>query len=375
MATPKCPYFGTCGGCTLQNLSKEEQAGKKLNAVKLLLESRGINAPTSIASANEYEYRNRMDFVFCDEGVGLRERENWNKLVQIKQCAISNTKLNKILTELWTWSLREKPDAFKLKSKAGTFKYAVIRAPQNTQDSCVTIILNKNSSKIEDAKKLIQLFAKTTTAHSINIGYVEDANDVSVSDELESVKGEKTFTEKLLDKTFTYSSQAFAQNNTRMAEEMIKHVQMIVDKDDKPTDLLIDLYGGAGTFGISLAHLFKETIVIDNNEENIKSALHNIKLNKVKADARFADAKALSEYKERNYTLIVDPPRAGMHPSVLREIVRQLPKEIVYISCNPLKMAEELAILKNQYLIESVKLFDLFPQTEHVEAIAHLRLA
>lgn len=368
MATPKCPYFGTCGGCTLQNLSKQEQADKKLNAVKLLLESRGINTPVTIISANEYGYRNRMDFIFCEEGLGLRERENWKKLVQIKQCPISNTKLNTILRELWDFSLNEKPDAFNIQTGKGTFKYAVIRAPEHTTDSCVTFIVSKNGDK-ENVKKLAGAFAKTTSAKSVIIGYVDDKSDVSVSCELEIIKGTATFTEKLLDKTVTYSSQAFAQNNTRMAEEMIKHAQTLVSKND----LLIDLYGGAGTFGISLADKFKETIIIDNNEGNIKSAQHNIEQNKVNANARFSDACALSEYKGKKYTLIVDPPRAGMHQKVLREIVRQLPNEIIYISCNPSKLAEELAILKQQYTAESVKLFDLFPQTEHVEGIAHLK--
>lgn len=368
MTAPKCPYFGTCGGCTLQNLTKKEQTDKKLNTVKMLLESRGINNQLTIEGASEYGYRNRMDFIFCEEGLGLRERENWKKLVQVKQCAISNDKLNKLLRELWDFCLIEKPDAFNIQTGKGTFKYAVIRSPENTADSCLTFIVSKNADK-ENAKKLAGAFAKKTGANSVIIGYVDDKSDVSVSDELEIIKGTETFTEKLLDKTFTYSSQSFAQNNTRMAEEMIKHVKTIISKNDT----LIDLYGGAGTFGISLADKFKETIIIDNSEGNIKSAQHNIAQNKVNASARFADASVLSEYKGRNYTLLVDPPRAGMHPKVLREIVRQLPNEIIYVSCNPAKMAEELAILKQQYSIESVKLFDLFPQTEHVEAIARLK--
>lgn len=366
METPRCPYFGTCGGCAQQNVAYNTQVEQKKQRVTNYFRARGITLPeVSTHSDNAYNYRNRMDFVFTKEGLGLREKGDWKKLLHVAQCPISNAKLNQLLNEVNEWFTAVKPDVFDVKATTGTFRYAVIRAPEHTTDSAITFVLNRDSPVLEAQKRLVLEFAKTTSAKNVLIGTVISKTDMSISDDATVVKGNSHVTEKLLGKTMTYHSQAFFQNNTKMAEQMIEHARKEIGRGKT----LIDLYGGAGTFGVSLADLFEKTIIIDNVAGNIEQAKKNIVHNKANAEARCADANVLSEYSGE-ITLLVDPPRVGLHPKVLAAIKQLRPKTLVYISCNPEQLAKEATLLG--YDVKTLGVFDLFPQTEHVEAIATL---
>lgn len=366
MTQPRCPYFGTCGGCAQQNVAYDTQVEQKKKRVTNYFLARGIALPNVSAHFDTaYNYRNRMDFVFTKDGLGLREKGEWKKLLHVAQCPISNAKLNSLLKEVNEWFTAVKPDVFDVKSTTGTFRYAVIRAPEHTDDSAITFILNRDSPILEAQKKLVLEFAKTTSAKNVLIGTVISKTDMSIADDAAPIKGNAFVTEKLLGKTMTYHSQAFFQNNTIMAEKMIEHVKKEIGRGKT----LIDLYGGAGTFGVTLADNFEKTIIIDNVAGNIEQARANIANNKVHAEARCADANVLSEYSGE-LTLLVDPPRAGLHPKVISAIKQLRPKTLVYISCNPEQLAKEATLLG--YEVKTLGVFDLFPQTEHVEAIATL---
>ncbi|MBI4146742.1 23S rRNA (uracil(1939)-C(5))-methyltransferase RlmD [Candidatus Woesearchaeota archaeon] len=367
MEEPPCPYFGTCGGCTSQHIEYEEQVKKKTEFVQKLFPK----VPIRTTFDQPYHYRNRMDFTFTKKGIGLREKGSWEKLLPIEQCPISNEQLNTRLAEVQQWTKNNPVNPFDVVTQTGTLKYVVIRTPRNTNS--ITFILNKESPNMEEQIMLIKKFAETTTAKNILIGTIGAKTDMSISEELTVIKGDEMLSETLCNKTITYHSQAFFQNNTKMAEKMIEHVKELAignsQLDVRKT--LVDLYGGAGTFGICLADRFDKTIIIDNSKQNITCAQQNIVANKLtNTFAICADAKALADHTEE-ITLIVDPPRAGLHPKVIKTINQLKPKTIIYISCNPKQMAQDIARL-TEYKIDSLAVFDLFPQTEHVEAVAKL---
>lgn len=373
MQQPLCPYFGTCGGCSSQDVAYTEQLARKKSFVLEELKKNNIAVTdVSVLSADPYGYRNRMDFAFVKEGVGLRKKGRWDDIIQIKHCPISNKKLNMLLAEVTAFAQQEAIDAFDVRTNIGTLKYAVIRTPEHGPSS-ISFILNTDSPRFEEQIALVKTFAANTTATNVVIGTVNAVTDMSVSDHIIVVKGASTLFETILGKTITYSSQAFFQNNTHMAETMVQHCKEILTHTSENT-LLIDLYGGAGTFGICLANTFSETHIIDNVQSNINCAQKNIEANKlINARATCADAKILSTYIGKNATLIIDPPRAGLHKKVITAINALKPKTIIYISCNPAQMAKELPQLIN-HEAKSVAVFDLFPQTPHIETIAHLEL-
>jgi 23S rRNA (uracil-5-)-methyltransferase RumA len=372
-----CKYFGECGGCSLQNIPYETQLNNKKELITKLLNitnTKDIN----IFSSSSLEYRNRMDFVFNDIGIGFRQKNKWHKFVDIEKCNISNKKLNDLLAEVRTHFAKE--DNFNFKSKTGTYKYALIRTPG--KDSLISFVVNKNSQNLQQAIQKIKDFAKITSANNILITYVPLQSDISFSSDYEIIKGSDTLTEEILGYQFKFSAQGFFQNNSKIANMIQDYVQKLLinyitqDEYKSKNYSLLDLYGGVGTFGIINSKLFSRTYIVEIDPNCIASAKENILLNNCKnVNVINIDAKNISAI-EALLTLgplfvITDPPRAGMSDETLFYINRVLPKVIMYVSCNPVSLAKDLLKL-SEYTIKSVAVFDIFPQTEHIETIVEL---
>ena len=150
--------------------------------------------------------------------------------------------------------------------------------------------------------------------------------------------------------------------------------------DLTPDDLVYDLYSGAGTISIYLAERVKQVVGVELLEEAVANAKANAEANGVEnvtfaqGDMRDLFAPDFIEAHGRPDVLIVDPPRAGLHPRVVEQIGKLRPERFVYVSCNPQSQARDLALLQDIYHVEQVQPVDLFPHTHHVEAVAQLRL-
>jgi len=324
-----------------------------------------------VFSDEEWLYRNRMDMTFTPEGIGFREKGKWWKALPVAECVISNKKLNELNKEICDF-FGPNYDSFNVKSHEGTFKYAVIRTPQN--DSSVSIVLNKQSPNLAEAEEKVRQFAKKTTANNVLITYCKAKSSQSIGEEYEVVKGSDFLEEYIMGKTFHYSAQGFFQNNSVMAEKMHEYVHELLKshKSDKYASLL-DLYGGVGAFGIINADLFHKVISVESFEGCTVAANENIKRNELKnVEAICMDAKRLKQVKfpEDQY-IITDPPRSGMSQETIIEINKLKPKVLIYISCNVEQLGKDLPKLK-EYKIKSAAIFDLFPQTNHMESVIEL---
>jgi 23S rRNA (uracil-5-)-methyltransferase RumA len=376
---PLCPYFGDCGGCSAQHIEYKTQIENKKNFVIGELQRYGIEFPKDVPVNHHepYFYRNRMDFIFFENGLGLRRRQKWNKIIPIKKCYISNDKLNKLLEEVWDWfeSNQSKLDVFDIHRKRGCLKYAVIRAPENSEDSTISFALNEESTKLGEHTDLIREFAEQSSAKNVVISRVLPKPDTSIGDDVFAVKGDVNVEEILLGKSLKFNSQAFFQNNTKMTEKMIRRCKDIFEKYETEDKFFVDLYGGAGTFGVTIADIFKKTMIIDISAANIEMAKKNIEANSLEnAEAICDDASVINKYdiEKKNLFMILDPPRSGMHPKALKEVVLLEPEVLIYISCNPKQLPKDLKKLTPYYDVKSVEVFDLFPQTVHVETVVEL---
>ena len=256
MTSPLCPYFGSCGGCTSQNIEYQTQLDNKLKIV-----SRNIGLPEAeikTFSDNPYSYRNRMDFIFHQRGLGLRRRGDWRSIVDVEKCAISNDKLNILLQEVRDFF--HDVDSFDIRRKSGAFRYALIRTPSGS--SSISFVLNENSMKIAQATERIQEYSKKSSADNIIITFVPKDTDNSISEDFYVVKGRDMLSENFLGRDFEYSVQGFFQNNTEMAQKMHEYVRSLVKSYGTSAMVLLDLYWGVGTFGINNADLFKKIIII-----------------------------------------------------------------------------------------------------------------
>jgi len=383
-AVPLCPYFGQCGGCSAQHIAYATQVKNKQKlvaiAVGLPIDEENLQK-IEVFTDEPYFYRNRMDLIFHPGGIGFRKAEKHMTIIDIEQCVISDKRLNVLIKEIRDFFLRETNnniDAFNQQRMSGTFKYAVIRTP--TISSSISFVLNTQSTKIDEATHLIEKFAKQTTADSVLIAYVDKERDIALSEDFVVTKGSDMIREKMLDKELIYSTQAFFQNNSKMAQKMVEYVRNIIaNYPNHEKYSLLDLYGGVGTFGICIADLVKSTHIVESSQQAIDAANQNIKSNNAKnTTAQVLDAmqvKKLAGKPQLAAPLIVitDPPRSGMHQKAIEALnVTLAPELLIYISCNPQQLEKELPRFTN-YEIVKTAMFDLFPQTNHCEAVVVLK--
>jgi len=367
---PKCKYFGKCGGCATQHLPYKVQLGNKK---KRLSQTIGFEE-VQVFSDEPWHYRNRMDMAFVKEGIGFREKGKWWSLLRVEDCPISNHRLNELNKEVCAFFGRD-IDAFDVKKRTGTFKYAVIRTPQ--KDSCISFVLNKDSTRLSEAVSQVEDFAKKTTANNILITYTGSKSSQSIGEDYIVVKGSELLEETLLGKTFRYSAQGFFQNNSVMAEKMHDYVHGLFRGYGIPKYAhLLDLYGGVGAFGIINADLFNKVTSVESYEGCTVAAQANMELNGIKnMEAVCMDAKRLKQVSlpDKDLYVITDPPRSGMHPETIIQLRKLKPKALIYISCNVEQLGKDLPKLTD-YKIKSAALFDLFPQTNHMESVIELVL-
>lgn len=383
MREPKCPYFALpdtgfrdkCGGCVTQHIPYEVQLDNKKKRLAHAVKFDDLPAGrqgVQVFSGDEFAYRNRMDMVFTEEGIGFRQKKSWRWRVDIKQCAISNNRLNELMTEV-----REHfadADDFEPKEHTGTYRYAVIRTPQN--DSSISFVLNKDSSKCGQAVERIKEFAEKTSANNILVTYMPAKTDMSYGEDFIVIKGSDMLTEILMDRTFHYSAQGFFQNNHAMAEKMHRYTHEILKSYDAKSKYghLLDLYGGVGTFGIINADLFKSVTTVESFEGCVEAAKANIELNKAKnVEAVCLDAMQLKKLTLPTPLYVVtDPPRCGMHPKTIEQLNKIKPEVIIYISCNVKQLEKDVPKFLKHYKLKSAAMFDLFPQTNHMESVVEL---
>lgn len=371
MAAPECPLFGTCGGCTAQHIEYERQVENKLKRLSAIA---GVEAKPFTASP--YSYRNRMDFVFHPAGLGLREKGNWRSVVDVERCPISSPGVNALLAEARAAFLGA--DSFDQKRNSGTFKYAVARVGTEAGDmtpTSLTLVLNSDSSGYGAAVERIKAFSQGASASTVMVAPVSGRSDISATDDAFCVKGDGMLSAAYLGRRFLYPCQGFFQNNHAVAELMHTHVRGLLTSW-RTGGHLLDLYAGVGTFGIINSDLFSDVALVESAPASVAAAERNIAENSARNVRSFRlDASQLGRLKhlQEPLTAISDPPRSGMEPKALLQLLTLRPEKVIYISCNPERLSSDIGRF-TRYEVESAALFDMFPQTNHIEAVVGLSL-
>ena len=385
MANPLCPLFGKCGGCSAQHIEYAAQLEKKRQFVEGLIQKSGINIlndEIQIFSDRPYGYRNRMDFIFHQNGLGLREKGDWKHVVDVENCPISNDRLNILLKEVREFfqKNKDKLKVFDIFKKTGTLRYAVIRTPDFSGDSSISFVINSDDNDPQTVECLKQ-FSQNCTANNIILALVPKNTDNSISEEYAVIKGNDFLKERFCGLDFYYDIQGFFQNNSIMAEKMLKYCKNLFESYNlqKEKSVLVDLYGGVGTLGIINSPMFSEVLTVESYKKSTEKAEMNIKSNSIKnVKALCQDATSLKKLnldlwsKGKDLYILTDPPRSGMHKKTIQHLLEIKPKAIIYVSCNPQQLSVELEKFKEDYKISSMAMFDLFPQTPHIETVVEL---
>jgi len=294
----------------------------------------------------QYHYRNRMDFFFS-ENIGLRKKDNPGSILDIEFCPISEMKINQLLSEI--------RQDFKDAGKA--FKSVVIRK------NGIVFLLDENSTKLGQAIEKIKNF-KTSAENVV----------VSHGNESFPVKGDEILSQELLGKTYFFPATGFFQNNTFIAKKMHEYCALLLEKYSTRNATLLDLYGGVGCFGINNAGKFKDVWIIEEFSKSIECANKNILENGIKnAKAQTLDSNKISRLNFGSLLFVIaDPPRSGMDQKTIETLKNLSPEVLIYISCNILQLRKDILKFK-KYKIESVAVFDMFPNTPHIETVVELK--
>ncbi len=386
-----CPHHAHCGGCTLQNLPystqlywKEQIVREALSRIAKLPEEELCHVQAIIPSPAEWEYRNKMEFAFGHSAdkhallLGLRAKAS-HAIISVPQCRLMPENCLRIVNTLK--QLCE--DAFlqawhENSSPNGILRHAVLRI---SHDGKAHVTLITSSANAAQTAQIKELGRQLLHAHGEIMGFVHaERRSQAMIAEGEHIAwslGSHTLHERLCNTEYRLGHDAFFQINTAAAEILAKTVYSAaasaLGNFEKPC--LWDVYCGVGAPGLGLAPLAHKVYGVEINPKAIDMA----KENAVHAGFKHyhyvaGDAKKVIKGWPQPTLILLDPPRAGLHPDIVAQILRCQAPYIIYISCNPATLARDLGLLKQSYCLEKLIPFDFFPHTPHVESCAVLHL-
>lgn len=376
-----CHHREFCGGCIYQGTAYSEQLKEKEKEVLRLLEAKGVT-PEKIDSIegcpSAFCYRNKMEYTFGDfvkDGemtLGMHRKKNFMSIVTVDNCQLVDPDFNIILKAVLDFSVEKGYTFYHKRSHSGLLRNLIIRKGVRTGELLVNIVTT--SEEGFDEREFTEMLLSLTLTNKI-VGvlrtYCDSLADAVVPDSLKTLYGRDYYMEKLLGLDFKVSAFSFFQTNVEAAERLYTEALALVDSFEGKK--AFDLYCGTGTISQVLALKAKEVLGIELVEEAVDAATENAALNGLD-NCRFIAGdvfKVLNEVSDKPDVIVVDPPRVGIQPKALDKIISYGVREIVYISCNPKTLTENLRYLGYYgYKCMYLKPFDNFPMTKHTECIA-----
>ncbi len=389
-----CPHAGTCGGCLWQHLAYDAQLKIKLSMLNTALEQAGHleRVATIVPAVEQFQHRNRMDYVVGWKGeIGLKEYGSWSQYVNLKTCLLLNDGVGEILQRVRDWMRMHDLQPWDAKFHRGDVRYVVVREGKNTGQRLIVVVI-KDLTRVTTEMKHNLSSAICPLSSSLLLGEQALITDISLAQKFEILSGNPWLEENVNGVTYRIHPNSFFQTNTKMAEKLQEVIRDAVeaglvpdrkdqgDRKGRPYTIL-DLYCGLGFFGIYLAKTYGQTDGsslhvhgVEIDADAVALARHNAETNGVADRCNFTVAKAedLSWRDILCDALILDPPRSGLHPHVLKAVIEKRPPTIIYVSCNYKRLVEELKHFKTHYSIEKLTALDMFPHTPHVEMVVKL---
>jgi 23S rRNA (uracil1939-C5)-methyltransferase len=398
--TPHCNHASVCGGCTWQHLPypvqlkiKEEQVRDHVERIAQM--DSAIVQPI-IGCEDEFYYRNKMEYSFGtrkwltreeiekdefidDSGLfaGLHAPGRFDKILNLNECHLQLPVSYQILDTLRSYCITNNIPAFDTINNTGYMRHLMIRNSHHTGELMVNLVTFKDLPDVVEkiAGHLVSSHPEiTTVVNNVN----DQTNPTSVGRIEHILYGPGTITDSIGGYAFQINPNSFFQTNTRQAETLYSVAASFADLSSG--DVLYDLYCGVGTLTLFMSSKVQKVVGIELVDVAIENAKENAKNNNVEntefilGDMKHTFNPELLSVHGQPDCIITDPPRSGMHPDVVRELINLKAPKMVYVSCNPSTMARDLKELKEVYRIEKIQPVDMFPQTYHIEAVAKLRL-
>ena len=340
-----CPFYESCGGCNILHMSYNDQLEYKENKIKDIMKKyANIDKISKIIKCDkQFNYRNKVTLKVENNIIGYYKKKSYN-LVNIDKCLIIDNEFNKIINDLKRFNLDN--------------IYELMIRNVDSDNTALTLYLQKDTNCIQ-----IDEYCKK---NNIILNKIIKNKDFKCNEKSKIIG-------KLGNFKFIISPLSFFQVNTDQTIKLYDKILEVLEpnKDDN----LLDLYCGTGTIGIYVANKVNKVLGV----EIVKDAIHDANINKKINNVNNINficgntEKIIKDVKEKYNAIIVDPPRAGLTESIIRDIFRINPDKIVYVSCDPITLARDLKLLQEKYEVLDVVPVDMFPNTYHVETVCKLK--
>lgn len=391
-----CSHFGTCGGCKWQNLSYTDQLAYKQKQVDdQLSRIAKVDLPESLpilASEDTTYYRNKLEYTFMDTrwltkeeidsgdenlsrtGLGFHLPRMWNRVLHIDHCHLQQDPSNELRLKIYDFAQNAGYTFYNPVKHHGFLRNLIIRTAV-TGDLMVIVQFGENNK--EDINTLMA-YIKETFPQITSLMYVVNTkqNDTFHDLEVKCYDGQPYIIEEMEGLKFRVGPKSFYQTNSKQAYELYKVARDFAGLTGE--ERVYDLYTGTGTIAQFVSKQAKEVIGIEYVESAIEDAKKNADLNEISHCKFFAGdmkdiltSSFIAEHGNPD-VIITDPPRAGMHADVVKQILEVEPEKVVYVSCNPATQARDVQLMDAKYKVTKVRAVDMFPHTHHVESVVLL---
>lgn len=367
-----CKIMDKCGGCIYNHDNYPKSLEGKENYIKSLFPNEKIEEIE--AMGNPYYYRNKVHAALAQKGRDLqmgKYEKNSHRVLEVEDCFIEDKTAQKInftlkkLIKSFKWTIYDEDTG------VGLVRGSLIRVGKSSKEILLVIIVT--DTKIPSKNNFVKAITKEhpeITSIVFNINDKKTSMIVGKKDLVAYGKG--YIFDNLLGLSFRISPQSFYQVNVKMTEKL--YSKAIEWGDFKGDERLLDAYCGIGTISLCASKYVKEVLGVESNPEAIKDAIFNTKNNGIKNVYFTAmdTGKYLLKLKAEKVkvdAIIVDPARNGLDRNALDGLLALESNKIIYISCNPEALKNDLEELKKKYRVEKMKPFDMFPWTAHVETI------
>lgn len=393
---PFCPHFGVCGGCKWQPLPYEMQlAAKQQQVYDQLVRIGHLEIPeiSPILGSEKTEYyRNKLEFTFSNRrwekkpleegenaqpGLGFHVGKYFDKVLDIEDCHLQADPSNEIRNFIRSYALEKGLSFYNIRENRGYLRNIIIRSTQS--GSIMLIVVISDDDDPAKREELLDSIPKEFPQISSLYYVINSKLNDSISD-LQPVlyRGDDAIYEEMEGLHFKIGPKSFYQTNSRQAYRLYSVAREFAGLTGN--EVVYDLYTGTGTIAQFVSGKASKVIGIEYVPEAIDDAVLNAANNGITNCEFFAGdmkdiltADFIAEHGKPD-VIILDPPRAGIHPDVASVILETAPSRMVYVSCNPASQARDLAILSQKYTIEAVQPVDMFPHTQHVENVCKLKL-
>lgn len=395
---PFCTHFGMCGGCKWQHMGYQTQLKYKQQQVIDAFERIGkFPFPTPepiIGSEQTQYYRNKLEFTFTDKkwlesldnkddlsiaehkGLGFHMPGKFDKILDVQKCYLMDDLHNEIRNTIKEFCVKNEFDFFNARSQEGFMRNMILRNTSLGEWMLIVIFKQNDEEKIN----LLMEFLKNTFPQITSLLYVVNGkmNDTIHDLEVKLYAGKPCLVEQLEDLKFNVQAKSFFQTNTPQTFNLYNEARKMANLQGN--EIVYDLYTGVGSIAIFVARKAQLVVGIEYVEQAILDAKENAAINQINNTHFYAgDMKDILNDElilkhGQPDVIITDPPRAGMHPDVIAQLLAVKASRIVYVSCNPASQARDIAMLQDLYEVKKVQAVDMFPHTHHVECVALLEL-